>query len=241
VIGDRHPFVVLRQRVFRRQQGACGARVIDAGIEIRVVGDPCRQMERACLHRRQEVGRMPPCVVAAGALIEHVGGGATELAQRAGAKREKPVESRVLERLARRPTQAFAASACSLEIEDLVADRHANARDSIGLRAEHAERKVLDRKIRLRPGCGLDKAAPRRIVCLIETSRFGHGASDRPQSPPRPAAVLHADFFQERHQPLIKRLCHGVDLRILELAEHRAWPIIFHGGAAFRVSVHDHP
>src|ERR1700724_569558 len=99
-------------------------------------------MESARLHRCQEVGRMPPCVVTAGALVEHVGDAAAQIAQRAGAQREKPVKRRLLERLARRPTQAFAASACSLEIEDLVADRHANARDSIGLRAERAERKV---------------------------------------------------------------------------------------------------
>src|SRR6202140_2387023 len=136
-------------------------------------------MESARLHRRQEVGRMPPCVVAAGALVEHVGDAAAQIAQRAGTQREKAVERRLLERLARRRTQAFAASACSLEIEDLVADRHAYSLGAVDLRAEHAERKVLYRKIRLRPVCRLDKAAPRRIVCLIETSRFGHGASDR--------------------------------------------------------------
>jgi hypothetical protein len=53
--------------------------------------------------------------------------------------------------------------------------------------------------------------------------------------------VLHADFLQECHQPLIERLRHGVDLRILELAKHRTWPIILDAGKTFRVSVHKGP
>jgi len=83
---------------------------------------------------------MPSCLVAAGAPVDHVGDGAAQIAQRAGAEREKPVEGCLLKGLARRSGQAFAASACSLEIQDLVADRHANTRGAIGLRAEHAER-----------------------------------------------------------------------------------------------------
>src|ERR1700686_2474130 len=102
-------------------------------------------MESARLHRCQEVGRMPPCVVTAGALVEHPGDPAAQIAQRAGAKREKAVERRLLERLERRCGQPFAASACSLEIEDVVADRDAYSLGAVGLRAEHAERKGLGR------------------------------------------------------------------------------------------------
>ena len=75
--------------------------------------------------------------------------------------------------------QAFAAaatappkeSAAAADVEDLIADRDADARAALRRRPKHAERQILDRKIAVRRVGGLDKASPRRIVRLVE----GHG------------------------------------------------------------------
>ena len=51
MIGDRHPLIVLRQRIFWRQQRTCRDRVVNAGVEVRVVRNIGRTMKDGVLHR----------------------------------------------------------------------------------------------------------------------------------------------------------------------------------------------
>ena len=89
VIGDRHPFVILRQRIFRRPQRAGRTRVIDAGIEIGVVRHFRRKMEGACDHGCQQIRRMPPDLIAGAALVEHIGDRAAQVAHRGETERKQ--------------------------------------------------------------------------------------------------------------------------------------------------------
>jgi hypothetical protein len=67
--------------------------------------------------------------------------------------------------------KACVRTACPLQNEYLIADRHTDARVGIDFAAEYAERQVLDRKIRSRVVGGSNKAAARRIVGFVESMR----------------------------------------------------------------------
>jgi hypothetical protein len=56
--------------------------MINAGIKVRVIRYLGGKMERALVHGGEEFGRVPPDLIAAAALIEHVGGLAAQIAQR---------------------------------------------------------------------------------------------------------------------------------------------------------------
>ena len=170
VIGDRHVFVVRQQRIVGAEGAAGIGGVKDRRIEIGEVADRDRQQHFGLRHRASNAG--------------------VRLLSPRSALRARDKESRsadqacgpsAISALRFGAAQAFAAVAasplerrrCRRDVEDLIADRHADSRTCVRRRPKHAERQVLNRKIAVGRVCRLDKASPGGIVCLVGR---GHAA-----------------------------------------------------------------
>ena len=160
VITDRHMLVVRQQRLIGAELLADGFGVMDAGIEIGVVADPRRQVQRAVDG------------VAQRAVDAAVGVGVQQCEQRP-AQRAAWDRPQRQQRVKRRADRGFGgAQRVALEqvergaeIDDLVADRDPAAwRAAVG---ENAERQVLQRKLGMPIGAG-DTAGGGGGVGLVE-------------------------------------------------------------------------
>ncbi len=168
MIGDGHVFVVGQQRVVRAELPPRVGRVMDAGEEIGVVADARRQVHRAIGGAEQQPladGLEPRAVGTAG--VQQLRDRLPQRAPRPGAEREQRIERIAARGLGGEPGVALeqARLGGGSEVENLVPDRDAAAR-ALARRAEHAERQVLDREIRVRIGRG-DPTAPRRGVRVV--------------------------------------------------------------------------
>ena len=106
VIG-RHPFVVRRQRIFRGEQRSRRARVIDAGVEIRVVRNLRRKMHCGVSGQYQQLRRMTAYLVAGGAFVEQVSHGPAQIAKRPVAQRKQRIERGLLQSSMNRQEKAL--------------------------------------------------------------------------------------------------------------------------------------
>jgi hypothetical protein len=167
VIGDRNVFVVRHQRIVRPEHAAGIAGVKDRGEEIGEVAERHRQLELGLRHRDEMLAdagavRVLGAQGARQAEAQVRPGPRADLHQHidewrgTGARR---LGARAAERRSRRR-----------DVEDLVADRDADARLRCGRRsrAKHAIRQVLNGKVAIGRIGAVDKTVPRRIVGLVE-------------------------------------------------------------------------
>jgi hypothetical protein len=244
VIGNRYPFVVLRKRILRRQQGTSGAGMMNARVEIRVVRYCGRAVKRAFCEWNKRTRSLPSRLVATGALIEQPGHRTAHVSDRWASTREERVERGLVVDVARDMLRQQPRSANFLEIEDAIADGHTDPRCRIGTGTENPEGQVLNRKVCVRIVCRVDETAARGVVSLVEMAEMTHVTCrhlGRYQAGPQSAPSLNADFGEEGQKPLVERLCHCIDFGILELSEHGGGLVIFHRRAPLFVLVNDDP
>ncbi len=161
MIADRHMLVVGQQGIVGPQQLADIGGMMDADIEVGVVADHHRQMQgavsRRVQHRRD--------VVFVARVTEQ---GRQALAQGDPLARRQP-QQRVQGRLRRRLDHGGGQVAPDAgQVEDLLADGHADPSLDLTRSREHPQRQVLDGKIIVAVGRG-HPAGQSRIVRLIQT------------------------------------------------------------------------
>ena len=148
VIGDRHVFVVRQQRIVGPERAAGIGGVEDRGEEVGEVADP---------HRQQQVRPAPSASRCRRRLLLAMRR-RSAARDKASRKADQACGPSAISGLrcgaahaARPPRRAPANDATPRgDVEDLVADRDADARDRARRRPKHAERQVLDREIAVR-------------------------------------------------------------------------------------------
>ena len=171
MIADRHPFVVGQQRIVGPEQFSDGDRMIDSGIEIRVVPHGRRQVHHHLIDGPQHAGDNGS---RGGVVAQQRVHPPPQRASRPGAHPEESVEGRPggsLGSLQRRAPQQSGAGQRA-QIQDSVADPDSTPwagtrRNVIVRRLEDAEGQVLQREIGVAVGA-LDPAADRRVVGLVD-------------------------------------------------------------------------
>lgn len=194
----RDVLVVRQQGIVRTEQFSDLGRVVDADVEVRVVADPRRQMQRAGGGRTQTARRLRLVTPAS----SEKGRDATaKLCARGRAEREKAVEAALCAGFAQtsilRHEPAFQRQ---LEVEDLVADRDpAPAR--LARRAEDTDRQVLDGKVGMAVRGRLE-TAKRRVMGFVEGSHLClRACSDRSVS----SACGHSRRSRPEARPFLRR------------------------------------
>ncbi len=168
VVRDRHPLVVRQQRVLGPVELADGGGVVDAGVEVGELADAARQRHLGHRLRQQAQLEEGPQLAVLG---ERDRQRVPQHAPRARAERHEGIElagrqrrEQLLDLLG-----PGALRARQVEVEDLVADGHADApRVAAALAPEAAVGQVLQREV-AQPAVGRrHPAAQRRVVRRVE-------------------------------------------------------------------------
>ncbi len=177
MIGDRHPFVVLRQRIFRRQQCAGGDRVVNAGVEVRVVRNIGRTMEDGVLHRHQQIRGLTADLIAVRSMVEQFRHCQPKFAKPAASEPEQQIERRQLEHRTGNARRQHIQPARLLQIENAIPDGDPDTGHRVFPGAEDSQRQILDWKVGVGRIRRFDKAAAGRVVSVVNRIRSGHAVS----------------------------------------------------------------
>ena len=164
VIGDRHIFVVGQHRIVRPERAPGIGGVKQRGEEIGEIGNGDRHLDFGLRHRRQICPQTSVTVRGA----EPARKREPQRGPRARPKRHQTIESRRGARSCRLGGKAVERGGRRRQIEDLIADRNADARARVRRRPKDAERQILHREFAVGRVCALHPAAPRRVVRFVE-------------------------------------------------------------------------
>jgi hypothetical protein len=159
VIADRHVLVIGQQRIVGAEQFADRGGVVDADVEIGVVADAERQVQRA-IGDRVQAGQHAQAHRVAGQQREERVAQGEPVGRGQGEQRVEHGFGQSRGHRLRQPGGKFG------EIEHVIADRGADARCAAAGR-KHPERQVLHREIGVRVGAG-HPACRRRVVGMVD-------------------------------------------------------------------------
>src|SRR5688572_3975209 len=150
-------------------------------VEIRVVSDRSRQVQRRFRRRNEKVARARLCLIGPFRIeAKQPAELGSESRQLLRIERHERIESRVTARVYCRGLREESSGGAGSYVENHVANGDADRLGHTAM-AEDAERKILNRKIGRRAVRGFDPASKRSVVCLVheclkdvERFRFGN-------------------------------------------------------------------